>query len=316
MRVPLRRATLVLLASAGLLSSLCGSAPAAGPTVAVLDFNTAGLTSNWYGNFQPGIALSDLLTDQLVNGGKFNVVDRSHINSVFAEHNLSTSGEVSPASAVQSGRLIGARYLITGNVIQFDKTASSGAAAGSYIPGPVGAAVGGVKTERVTLKVQVRVIDAQTGQIVQSYAPEDSQSGTSWGAAAWGGPAAGGYGNSNFVNSTMGHLINDEAIKIATVLDPSKMTNAAAPAAATLIGRVIAIDGTNIILNIGSTKGVAVGQYFDVVKVAHIKDPDSGKILTSSETVGKLQIVSVTADTSVAKRISGTVQTLNNVQSE
>jgi curli biogenesis system outer membrane secretion channel CsgG len=98
------------------------AAPAAGPAVAVLDFDTKGLTSNWWGSFEPGVAISDLVTSQLVNTGKFNVLDRTHLQNTLQEHQLSASGETSPATLVQSGQLIGAKYLVTGNVLQFAKT--------------------------------------------------------------------------------------------------------------------------------------------------------------------------------------------------
>jgi len=298
------------------LSSTPGSRAlaASGPAVAVLNFSTVGLTGNWWGNFEPGVAISDLLTDQLVNGGKFNVVDRTHLDSTLSEHKLATEGETSPATAITAGRLIGARYLITGNVLQFDKTGQSGAAAGSYVPGPLGNAIGGVSQSRVTLKVQVRVIDASTGQIVQSFADEQTKTNTSIGFGGYGGGVAGSYSNSNFVNSTMGHLVNDEAARIAAQLDPSKFSSAPPPPA--LAGRILEVSGSTVTLNIGSNKGVAVGQYFDVVQVHQIKDPDSGKMLTSTIPVGKIQIISVSPDTSVGKRVSGTAAALDHVQSE
>ena len=66
------------------------------------------------------------ITDQLANSGKFNVLDRKNLDNVLSEHHLSESGEVSPASAVQSGRLVGAKYLITGNILQFAVSSASG----------------------------------------------------------------------------------------------------------------------------------------------------------------------------------------------
>ncbi len=307
-------ATAVACAVLSLAAAPPGAAAATGPAVAVLNFSTVGLTGNWWGNFEPGVALSDLVTDQLVNGGKFNVVDRTHLDATLSEHKLATEGETSPATAIQAGRLIGARYLITGNVLQFDKTGQSGGAVGSYIGGPLGGAVGGVNQSRVTLKVQVRVIDASTGQIVQSFADEQTKTNTSIGFGGFGGGAAGSYSNSNFVNSTMGHLINDEAARIAADLDPSKFSSAPPPPA--LAGRVLEISGTTVTLNIGSSKGVTVGQYFDVVQVHQIKDPDSGKMLTSTIPIGKIQIVSASADTSVGKLVSGKAAALDHVQSE
>jgi curli biogenesis system outer membrane secretion channel CsgG len=287
---------------------------ATGPAVAVLNFNTQGLTGDWWGNFEPGVAISDLLTDQLVNGGKFNVLDRSHLGSVMQEHNLSTSGEVSPASAISTGQLVGARYLVTGNVLQLDKTGQSGGTAGGIIGGFAGGVIGGVNNSRVTIKVAVHVIDAQTGQIVQAFDDEETKSNLSIGFGGFGGGGFGSYSNSNFENSTMGHLVNDEAAKIAADLDPSKFSSG--PALPSLSGRIIAVNGADAILNIGQAKGITVGQYFDVIRSQSIRDPDSGKMLTTNEPIGKIQITSVSGDTSVGHRVSGTIAVKAKVQSE
>ncbi len=243
------------------LATLPSTAPAQGgarPTLAVLDFSTQGLTSDWYGSFQPGVALSDLLTDRLVNAGQFNVVDRSRLNAVTGEHQLSASGEVDPQTAIKAGHMIGARYLVSGNILQFDQTGASGANAGSLLPGYVGAAAGGVSTHRVTIKVAVRVIDSRTGQIVQSFSDEKSRSGTSWSAGGFSGYAAGSYNNQQFVSSDMGHLIDDEANAIAASLDPNKFNSG--PAAPSLTGHIAGIDGANIIVDIGANRGVQAGQ--------------------------------------------------------
>jgi curli biogenesis system outer membrane secretion channel CsgG len=294
------------------------AAPAAAdgnPSIAVLDFSTVGLTADWWGQFEPGVALSDLVTDQLVNGHKFNVVERKKLDAVMDEHKLSTAGEVSPATMIQSGRLTGARYIVTGNVIQFDRTGQSGAGAGSFIGGFAGAVIGGVKSERVTLKVQVHIVDTTTGQIVQSFAGEKTQAGTSWGAGGWAGLGAGGYSNENFTSSTMGHLINDEAIEISGKLDPSAFV-ASAPAAPAISGHVIASDSGGIILNVGTNKGVQNGMFFDIVKVRQIKDPDSGKMLSISSPTGKVQVTQVNADSAVATRVSGVIAVGEKVQAE
>jgi len=316
MRMPFayRAALAGFVAAFVLLHDAAPAAADTNPSIAVLDFSTRGLTANWWGQFEPGVAISDLVTDQLVNQHKFNVVERKKLDAVMDEHKLSAEGEVSPATMIQSGRLTGARYLVTGNVIQFDRTGQSGGAAGSFIGGLAGAVVGGVKSERVTLKVQVHIVDTTTGSIVQSFAGEKTQTGTSWGAGGFAGLGAGGYGNETFTNSTMGHLINDEALEIAGKLDPSQFSSA--PAAAAISGRVIASDSGGIILNIGSAKGVQSGMFFDVMKVREIKDPDSGKMLSVSSSTGKVQITQVNADSAVATRVAGVVTVGEKVQSE
>ncbi len=276
---------------------------AARPAVAVLDFSTKGLSSDWYGAFEPGVALSDLLTDRMVNDGRFNVLDRSHLSSTLGEHQLGASGEVDPATAITAGRMVGARYLITGNILQLDQTGQSGASAGSLLPGIFGAAAGGVSTHRVTIKVAVRIIDARTGQIVQSFSDEETRSGTSWSASGVAGYTGGSYSNEQFVNSDMGHLIDDEAGKIATSIDPSRFN--AGPVAPALSGHIAAIDGRNIIINIGSNSGVQVGQTFDIVRVKSLIDPTTHQRLQVSENVGKLQIDSVNSTASVGHLVAG-----------
>ncbi|MEO6990800.1 MAG: CsgG/HfaB family protein [Candidatus Baltobacteraceae bacterium] len=290
------------------------SAAGTGPSVAVLDFSTKGLTSNAWGNFEPGVALSDLLTDQIVKGGKFDVLDRKNLDSTLSEHSLAASGEVDSTSAITAGRLVGARYLISGNILQLDQTGRSGGGAGSFLPGLAGAVAGAVKTDRTTLRVAVRVVDARTGRIVQSFTDEQTEKATSFAAGAFSGYTAGGYSNEQFVNSSMGHLINSEATKIAADLDPTKFTSGAATAA--ISGHVLSVDGANVILNVGSAKGVTVGMYFDVVKIKRMKDPDSGKTLTVNENVGTIEVTSVSADTAVAKLVSGTASARYAVQSQ
>jgi hypothetical protein len=79
---------------------------------------------------------------------------------------------------------------------------------------------------------------------------------------------------------------------------------------------VIDVDGGNVILNIGSAKGATVGAYFNVVKVKQVKDPDSGRMLTVSQTVGKIQIMSVSTDTSVGRVVSGKITAGQTATSE
>jgi len=295
--------------------ALQGKAVAAGPTIAVLDFSTKGLTSSgpsWYGSFEPGVALADLLTDALVNSDKFNVIDRTNLQAVLSEHKLSTSGEVSGSSAVESGKLIGARFLLTGNVLQFDKTGASGGVAGALVGGLTGGLVTGAKSERVTLKIQIRVIDAVSGQILQSYTDEQTQSGKSWGIGGFGGAGAGAYGNSQFTSSTMGHLINDEALRIAKVIDPDRLI--AAEKTSIVSGQVVLVDGSTIVINVGAKSNVTVGMVFDAFKTREIKDPTSGNTLVTKIPAGQVKVISVSDDSSVVSVVSGSIVTGTQVE--
>jgi curli biogenesis system outer membrane secretion channel CsgG len=286
------------------------------PTVAVMNFSTEGLTGDWWGQFEPGVALSDLVTDALVNQGNFNVVERARLGDTMQEHQLDTSGAVDPETAVRAGRLVGARYLIEGNVLQFDKTGSSGANAGQVVGGILGGVAGGYHSTRVTIKVAVRIIDVQTGRIVQAFDDEQTQTANSWGAGgiSFLSGSYGSYHNSNFTSSTMGHLIDSEARAIVAQIDPHRMI--AAPAAPALSGRIIAMDGGYYILNLGASRGVSVGQYFQVLKVMQVRDPGTGRYLTVNEPTGRLEVTSVSGETAIARRVSGAPAKGQEVRSE
>lgn len=286
------------------------------PTVAVMNFSTDGLTGDWWGQFQPGVAISDLVTDELVNAGNFNVVERARLGDTLQEHQLDTSGAVDPETAVRAGRLVGAHYLIEGNVLQFEETGSSGANAGQVVGGIVGGVVGGYHSTRVTLKVAVRVVDTQTGRIVQAFDDEQTQTANSWGAGgvSFLSGTFGSYQNSNFTSSTMGHLIDSEARAIVAQIDPHRMI--AAPSLPSISGLIIGVTSGYYILNVGANRGVSVGQYFSVSRTMQVRDPSTGHYLTVNQPTGRVQVTSVSGETALARRVSGSPAKGQRAQSE
>lgn len=118
------------------LLALVQAAFAAAPTVAIADlandtgdarFDAAG----------PGVAA--LLITRFARTDAVRVVERERLQEVLAELDLSKSGLVDPNAAVKAGRLLGARYVVTGSLFT---------------------------VQLPTLAVSVRVIDTETGQVV------------------------------------------------------------------------------------------------------------------------------------------------------
>lgn len=305
-----------LLFAAAPLWSTAEPAAAAGkpPSIAVLNFDSTGLTAWWSGyNFDPGAALADVFTDKLVNAGTYSVVDRTHLQSVLQEHNLSGSGQIEPATQAQIGRLTGAGYLIVGRIVQFERTGHQGGNLGGFMGNNLG--LGGVGVSKTVLRVSVKVIEVNTGRIVEAIDDDKSTSTTSFQVGDFAPGVGGSYSNSEFESSAMGKLVTGVAEDLVTKMDPSKLTSTTATGTA-IRGRVLTVDGDDIVLNVGSNKGVQEGMYFDVLEVKQLKDPDSGRTITSEIQKGTLQVVSVTADSAVAKKVSGTVHSLMAVRSE
>lgn len=133
------------------LSAVFQSVDAA-PRIAVVDFDT-----NQYSAQLTGSQLADFVVDELVNTGLFEVVEREKLASVASELGLSGSGMVDPSSAAQMGRLLGAKYLLTGRVISLGSEEKSFSGYGINSTNTI-----------LSLAVSVRVVNTETGSVAFS----------------------------------------------------------------------------------------------------------------------------------------------------
>jgi len=95
------------------------------------------------------------LESALLSYGKFTLADRLSVQNSLTEIGFSAaSGLVDPSYAIQLGKMLGARYLVTGNVI--DVTCKTTEFKGY-----------GIKTHRTAISVTVgiRVVDAERGTV-------------------------------------------------------------------------------------------------------------------------------------------------------
>jgi curli biogenesis system outer membrane secretion channel CsgG len=145
------------------------------PRIGVLRFTNqvAGLYW-WHANV--ATELQDMLSSELVSTRAFQVLERKEIGAVLSEQDLSASGRVSKSTLVKMRQIKGAKYLIAGTVAAFEQSASKG--------GKVrfkGLSVGG-KKDKTYIAVDVKVIDAETGEIVDARTIEASAKGKAIGA--------------------------------------------------------------------------------------------------------------------------------------
>ncbi len=83
------------------------------PTVAILPFSSKGHPARGY---DPGLMAAEYGAVRLARDHRFTLVERADLQRVLGEQALSLSGAVNDSSALQTGRLLAARYLITGTV--------------------------------------------------------------------------------------------------------------------------------------------------------------------------------------------------------
>lgn len=129
------------------------------PNVAVLPFRNKAITSDDV-NYQEQNLISEFVIEELIDTGRFNVLERDELMAVTNEHSLNMTGLVDPATAAQIGRLAGVKYLVAGSVAGLT-TKESGA---SYDNSGLGS-VGGTK-HTVIANVNARIFDVETGRIL------------------------------------------------------------------------------------------------------------------------------------------------------
>ena len=112
--------SLVLLAPAGAGLSAQERGQDTRPGIAVLPFDNSGSYGQDKENFEAlekGIA--GMMISELAANPSARVVEREQIEKLIAEQNLGASGKVSSETAAKVGKLVGARYVITGAFIDF-----------------------------------------------------------------------------------------------------------------------------------------------------------------------------------------------------
>lgn len=112
--------TLLALAVSFALVAAPARAQDTRPGIAVLPFDNAGSYGQDKENFdalQKGIA--GMLISELAANPGARVVERDRIQSLLEEQNLGAGGRVDLQTAAKIGKLVGARYVITGTFIDF-----------------------------------------------------------------------------------------------------------------------------------------------------------------------------------------------------
>ncbi len=109
--------TLLLVASAALnlLFPVDSFAEFSKIKIAVLDFEQKGK----FETDDIGKMVAEWLTTNLVETGRFDIVERRLLNKVLAEQSIGASAIVDPNSASQLGRVLGVKTVITGSVSNY-----------------------------------------------------------------------------------------------------------------------------------------------------------------------------------------------------
>ncbi len=307
-------ATLAVLVCA---TATTAAAQARKRRVAIMDFDYAtvhsGVSAMFGQDVDVGKGIADLLVSYLVKDGTYSVIERKALDKILAEQNFSNSDRANPASAAKIGKMLGVDAIIVGSITEFGnetKNTKVGGAGGGL--GGFGMGGFGHKKSKAIVALNARLVDIDTGEIlgVAEGKGESSRESTSLlgGGGNWHGFGAGGadFGSSDFQNTIIGEAVKAavEQMKTEVIADNTKLQ----VRQVIVSGLVAAVDGGQVILNVGAKSGVKVGDQLNVERVTkEIKDPSTGQVLRRLSTpVGVVKVTDVDDVSSIATAVSGT----------
>lgn len=310
-----------MAATAFLALALAAPAPAQTaskrrPRIAIMDFDYATVqtwTSQLFGtNVDVGKGIADLLVTDLVKDGTYSIIERKQLDKILAEQNFSNSNRADPMSAARIAKILGVDAIIVGSITEFGnetKKTGLGGIGGNWH----GMGLGNIghSNSKANVGVTARIINVDTAEImgVADGKGQSSRASTNLlgGGGNWGGFGGGSadFGNSNFQQTIIGEAVKQAVDQLSANLvtqSPKISTRTI-----TVEGVVAAVEGNQIVLNVGAKAGIKVGDQFNVERVTkEIKDPTTGNILRRlSSTVGVVKATDVDDVSAICEPVSG-----------
>ena len=242
-------------------------------TIAISGFDLKSDFLADYGYSSDGGGLAAMMTNALSQSGQFIVLERTAISDVFAEQELTAAGLVRAESAAAPGQLIGAQILVVGHVTEFSEAeAGDSMSLGLADLGSKSLGIGlAPSSVEGVVGIDVRLIDATTGQIVSTFSVRAKKKSSSLGLRVSAKDLD--FGQSSFQDSALGKAAR-KAINKAT----KQIVDAAV--AVEWQGRIVDVDMGEVIINAGDSAGVAIGDRYQVYRVSKVlRDPQTGRVL-------------------------------------
>lgn len=294
----LRAVALGLALTSGVLSPAMAQTAPSGlkKTIAVDPFGGSELTAGTVS----ADGLAAMLTDILINDGRFVVVERQALSSVQTEQQLGSGGSARSETAAQSGALTGASLLIKGAITKYNPNAGGGGLSVGGMPSGVFGAGAGVRTKKTTVSISLRLIDTTTGQVIATVNADGSASGQQADAGLVNNNNGSTIGANAFRETAVGKAVQDAILKAVNQI----VLNAGG---VPWSGLVVENRGGLIYINAGTNQNVQPGMTFGVYRKGEpLIDPGTGLVLdVSTERLGSIRIDTVREKVSIGQLIDG-----------
>lgn len=246
-----------------------------------------------YGRGRLGGAVQDILTTELAKSGRFILVARGgDLDVILDEQDLARTGAVRAGTGAKAGEVLGLNAVVTGAVSQFGVKQKSA----TYL-------VGASKTQTAEATVDVRVVDASTGQVIFADSGNGVHEASSTQVLGIGG--ATGYDETiegKALRAAISKFIDNMVRRMETIQ---------------WSGKIAAVDGDEITVNAGRKTGLLVGDRLRVFGEGRdVIDPDTKVSLgrKPGREKGEIEVADFFGeDGAVCRRIGGEGFAVNDV---
>lgn len=229
-------------------------------------------------------SLDGQLIDRINATRKFAIVSRSDMDQITKEQQFGASGNVDPQTAAKIGKDLGAKFILTATVDDFQ----------DYVERATFAATGDTATKRVfRFSIVAKIYDSTTGKLLTSANIQT--------------------GNDRFKQiqqernySVKNGELSDEMMVAVSRNMAQQIANHVADTIFPI--RVLIKNDEGVTINRGDGGGVAVGDTFNVYALGQeLIDPDTKESLGREEVkVGRVQVTEVDPNFSKAKILEDT----------
>lgn len=228
-------------------------------------------------------SVTDTFMTEIVKDGMFTLVERNQLDKILSEQKMTTSGLLDKSDAAKLGRLLGVSAIVMGTINQYSIE--------SHKKGILGV---GVKSNIGKVAVNVRIVDATTGEILLAAngKGEEEVANVRVGSIY--------SGDSSIAETLMGKATQKALMEIITNIK----SNSAKFKDNIISGKIAYCDSKDqtFIVNVGSDKGLTKDQTLYVKKVIkEITDTETNEVLkTICETIAEVKIKDIEAKTATA----------------
>jgi len=275
--------------------------------IAVMPFKLGQIQRWWGWDWDPGEGISDMLVTELVNSGRFSVVERERLNEVLQEQNLTREGVVDAATAARIGKVLGVQLFVFGTVTQFSLDSK-------IIKLPV---LGELAEWRARCTLNARLVNVETSEIMAAVTGQGAKSQSNVRLSEkWGDLSGFTFGSSRFEEHILGKAttkavedvaegIEEKTVGLTPVVVIPEVTPTVTPEVEPEVieGLVAKVSDDEVVINVGSQKGVKVDDIFSVRRITEtITDPETGEvILETKDKIAEIKISQVHERAAIGK---------------